>query len=440
MQTRKFSWIILLLFSSFFAVSCWATVPGAGFHVLRYELNLTPQLSDHSVRGTETIYLQATTPGLRTVAFTANALILDSATLDSATLNGAPVEHAQQNGALLFTLPEALDAQRTATLRIVYHGTPDSGITFAADSVYTSYDTCSWMVCSEDTPGDKSAFTLDLHLPAGMSSLASGRLVRSSRAQDGSQIDHWRSSRPYSAYLFGFAVGRFTAVRQRQQRDRLLFLSNAATRQELENDLANTGAMVRFLSQKAGVGLPQHSYAQLLVAGDEAQEATSYSILGKDNIDPRDDWAIVHELAHQWWGNLVTCATWKDFWLNEGITVYMTAAWKEHQYGHAAYAAEMDVAQRRVEAVRKQGWDKPLAYGGEYPTLGVRRSVQYSKGALFMERLRGELGDQAFWAGLRLYTRQHAGGTVTSIDLEHAMEQASGHDLSALFAEWVFGK
>src|SRR3546814_2912312 len=83
------------------------------------------------------------------------------------------------------------------------------------------------------------------------------------------------------------------------------------------------------------------------------------------------------------------------------------------------------------------GFDKPLAWNGTYPTLGVRRAIQYSKGALFMAQLRVTLGDAAFWSGLRRYTRDHAGGTVTSIELKRAMEEASGRDLRPLFAEWV---
>src|SRR3546814_3863365 len=134
--------------------------------------------------------------------------------------------------------------------------------------------------------------------------------------------------------------------------------------------------------------------------------------------DPSQDWAIVHELAHQWWGNLITCATLKDFWLNEGITTFMTAAWKEHRYGSAAYEAELDIARKRLDRARAEGFDKPLAWEGHYPSLGVRRAVQYSKGALFMDRLRATIGDAAFWAGLRQYTPSHAAGTVTRLDLE----------------------
>ncbi|MFK4980152.1 M1 family aminopeptidase, partial [Klebsiella pneumoniae] len=84
--------------------------------------------------------------------------------------------------------------------------------------------------------------------------------------------------------------------------------------------------------------------------------------------------AIVHELTHQWWGNLITCETLKDFWLNEGITTFMTAAWKQHRYGRAAYEAELNEARSRFEKARAMGFDKPLAWNGTYPTLGVRRA------------------------------------------------------------------
>jgi aminopeptidase N len=82
--------------------------------------------------------------------------------------------------------------------------------------------------------------------------------------------------------------------------------------------------------------------------------------------------------------------------------------------------------------------DYPLAYGGAYPSVRERRAIQYSKGALFMDHLRSVLGEDAFWAGLRSYTRQHAGGTVTSIDFERSMEKATGRDLTGEFAKWVF--
>lgn len=178
--------------------------------------------------------------------------------------------------------------------------------------------------------------------------------------------------------------------------------------------------------------------------GQEAQEAATFSLIGVQALqdeqeDPASSWIIAHEMAHQWWGNLVTCASWQDFWLNEGITTFMVAAWKQHAFGEAAYQQELDEARRRLAIAREAGFDKPLAWSGEYPSLRMRRAVQYSKGALFMAHLRQTLGEQAFWAGMRRYTRKNVGGTVVSQDLQRAMEHASRRDLSALFAQWVYG-
>ncbi len=405
--------------------------PGDGVHVLRYEVDLTPDLLAKSISGIETVHLRATAD-LTNIVFSGNALSIDSASFDGATV---PVSTAQH--LISIELPKALPHGKEGTLRIVYHGVPKQGVTWASTSVVTSYAACDWMICSEDSPGDKATFDLSLRVPAGMTSIASGKLVGKTSEKNGSEVDHWRTAMPYSAYLYDFAIGRFTATKSLQDGSELVYMSDVASVPEMQTAFQETPAMVQFLSEKAGMGLPAKSYTQLLVAGDEAQEAATYSIIGKDNIDPKDDWAIIHELSHQWWGNSITCASWKDFWLNEGFATYMTAAWKQHQRGQAGYDEEMNVARTRYEAVKAKGLDKPLAFPGEYKG---RRVIQYSKGALFLDHLRTMLGDETFWAGVRAYTRENAGVTVTSIDFERSMEKASGRDLAAVFAEWVFGQ
>ncbi len=413
--------------------------PGDGFEVASYRLALTPDVGAKTIAGRETILLRATADGVRQLTFSANALAIDAATLD-----GVAIAHSVQGGVLRFDLPRPLRRGRSVTLALSYHGRPARGFAGSGTTLYTSYFACDWMICSQNRFGEKAAFSLDLRVPAGMTSLSVGRRVARRPGPGGSEIHRWKAPRPYSAYLYGFAVGRFTRAGERAGSKRLTYLSDVAEAGELRRRFAETPEMVAFLSARAGVPLPVAEYGQLLVEGDEAQEAATYSVLGADALptkpnDPSQDWAVVHELTHQWWGNLITCETLKDFWLNEGITTFMTAAWKEHRYGRVAYEAELDVARGRLEKARARGYDKPLAWDGVYPTLGVRRAVQYSKGALFMAHLRATLGDAAFWSGLRRYTRDHAGGTVTSIDLERAMEASSGRDLRPLFAEWVFG-
>jgi aminopeptidase N len=269
-------------------------------------------------------------------------------------------------------------------------------------------------------------------------------MIGRTKAGDGAVIHRWRSTRPYSAYLFGFAVGPFTRIDQRAGGAELTYYGERTTATELRQLFAETPRMIAFLADRAGLPLTGGRYSQLLVPGREAQEAATYALIGRGELernaaDPSTQWVIAHELAHQWWGNLVTARTWQDFWLHEGITTFMTAAWKEHRFGAAAYRAELDAARTRLGRAREAGWDRPLAFAGAYPNIGTRRAIQYSKGALFMDHLRTMIGDEAFWAGLKAFTRRHAGGSVTSIDLQRAMEQAARRDLSPVFREWVFG-
>lgn len=429
-----------LLFAALFASPAFADPTlGAGFDVESYELALTPDMLNQTVAGRETIRFRVIDDGLKQLSFSGNAL-----TIDSATINGVPVSSASKGGSLTFDLPTPIARGSSVILELAYHGRPARGFSRSATALYTSYFACDWMICRQNDFGDKAAFSLALRVPAGMDTISVGRMISKRPGPNGSEIQSWKAPRPYSAYLYGFAVGQFTKTSEPVGLAKLTYLSDVADATELAQRFAPTPEMVRFLSDKAGVPLPVAEYRQLLVKGDEAQEAATYSVIGVDELpnkadDPTQDWVIVHELTHEWWGNLVTCTSFKDFWLNEGITTFMTAAWKEHRYGRAAYDAELDIARGRLEKVRAKGYDKPLAWDGHYPTLGTRRAIQYSKGALFMDHLRTTLGDAAFWSGLRRYTRAHAGGTVTSIDLERAMEAASGRDLHQIFADWVFG-
>lgn len=413
--------------------------PGSGFDVASYTLSLAPDVAGGTVAGIEHIRFRSTQDDLQTIAFSANAL-----TISEATIDGAPAIVETIGKALVFRLSKPLPKGHAATLRVRFAGAPARGVTVLPGAIYTSYFACDWMICLQDSPGDKASFALDLVLPDGVSSLATGRQSGMSTAGDGRIIHRWRSTRAYSPFLFGFAAGTFDKTTVAHGGNRLTYLDATGAKADLAALFAETPAMVDFLSAKAGVPLPSGRFTQLLVPGREAQEAATYALIGKGELDreaghPDTGWVIVHELAHQWWGNLVTCATWQDFWLNEGITTFMTAAWKEHRFGPAAYQAELDVARERVTRLRETGWDKPLAWNGAYPSLRERRAVQYSKGALFMDHLRRDLGEEAFWGGLRRYTMDNAGGTVTSIDFQRAMERASKRDLSPIFNEWVFG-
>lgn len=415
-----------------------APTPGATFDAQAYRLAITPDFASGTLSGSETVSVKIVGDDVNRLVFSPTGL-----TIDSATANGAALRTQSTKDATVITLPKAMKAGEALTLHIRFHGKPARGVTFAKEAVYTSYFACDWMFCPQDAPGDKANFDLSLTVPKGMTTLSAGDPVGKRAGPGGNETHRWRANRPYSPYLFGFAAGHFAKVEQRYGRRSIVYLNATGADAPLADLFGQTPQMVAFLEDKAGMPLPAARYTQLLVPGYEAQEATNYALIGTKQVnpvleDPKADWVIIHELSHQWWGNLITCQSWKDFWLNEGMATFMTAAWNEHRFGRDAYKAELDVARARLKRASDKGWDRPLTFEGKYPSIADRRAIQYSKGALFLDHLRTRLGDEPFWKGIRRFTRDHAGGTVVSADFQKAMEAASGKDLTATFDEWVY--
>ena len=415
-----------------------AAAPGAGpIDVLHQHVELEPDFAAKSVRGRTRLTFRSMEPGLLALSFTDNAL-----TLERVTVDGRTVAVERGGGRMTVRLAAPLRRGRRATLEAVYSGRPARGLTFFEGGAYTAYNTCDWTICDIDRPGDKATFSLELTVPAGFTTVATGERTRVRRTADGREVHGWRERRPYSSYLYGFAAARFRTTTLKAGRVELPLLTTTVPDKQLNIMFRDTPAMLAFFEGKAGVPFPHARYTQVLVPGGAAQEASSFSLLGEAQMtpmlkDPQEDWLIAHELAHQWWGNLVTNESWAHFWLNEGITTFMVAAWKEHRWGRAAYEHEMTLARGRRARAAEAGFDKPLAYAGDYPSLSVRRAITYSKGALFMDQLRRTVGEARFWAGLRRFTRAHAGGRVTSRDFQRAMQAESATDLAPLFDEWV---
>jgi aminopeptidase N len=156
-------------------------------------------------------------------------------------------------------------------------------------------------------------------------------------------------------------------------------------------------------------------------------------------LEAKDDVNLMaHEMAHQWWGALVGIRSWSDFWLNEGMADFMADAYLEQHVGRAAYDEQIADAKRAMEKLREDGKDRPLHWENWKDAREALGRLPYIKGALFLDRLRTELGDDKFWRGIVLYTSRNAGKLVDSSDFERAMEEASGRDLTGLFVEAVY--
>jgi aminopeptidase N len=282
---------------------------GNGFDVIRYTVRIRPDLRTTSVSGIETIELKTTIDDLKHLSFSANAL-----QISGATVNGVAVDVTSGKDGIVFLLPLALKKGQRSKLVFQFSGIPARGVKAIAGGIYTSYFACDWMVCLQDTPGDKADLQLDLLLPVGVTSMGVGKASAPKSEPDGLALHRWKTTRPYSPYLFAFAVGPFVRETVRTPVGEMTYLNGTGKDADLSKLFADAPKIAAFFAEKAGLSLPDRRYVQLLVPDNEAQESASFSLIGKNILDdeqenPSSTWVIAHEMAHQYWGNLVTCAT-----------------------------------------------------------------------------------------------------------------------------------
>lgn len=421
----------------FFAVSIGVACAEPAFDVTGYDVRLKPDFSTSTISGEERIRFTSLSDGLTTIDFSANDLSVTASMADALVPNNVA------DGRRIFRLPKALRKGESAELTVTFNGAAKRGLTFKDGAVWTNYFTCDAMICDQDRPGDKARINLALELPALSDAVAPGRLSFKDKTKTG-ELWRFEELRPTSAFLYGFAAGALRRVKLDGTKPHLFVLTQDTDDEKTKRLFAGTRRMLKFFEEKSGVPFKEPAYTQLLVAGGEAQESAAHSIIGHDNIDPiletpTEDWVIAHELAHQWWGNAITAETWQELWLNEGITVFMVAAYKEHRWGKAEYDREIAVAQKRWDAAKEQGFDVPLSWQGKYPSLKLKRAMAYAKAVIFLDTLRREVGEETFWSAIRLYSQANWGARVDANALRAAFERRTKHDLTPLFDEWVFG-
>ncbi|HYG82926.1 MAG TPA: M1 family metallopeptidase [Pyrinomonadaceae bacterium] len=409
--------------------------------VLHYDARVEPDIAGKTVRGKVLILFVARAGELTTVGLDCGDL-----TIDAARENNQPLKFTRDGRRLNVSLPRPAKAGERRRIEIEYHGAPRYGIRFYPDrnQVYTAFTTSQWMVCV-DAPDDRATLRLSLVVPANLETVANGRFVKRHQSGGGKLAHEWRQEKPVPTYTFGFAAGPFRALTEKHGRVRLRYLAAQFTGDELRRIFRDTADMISFFEERAGVRYADETYTQVLAERGYGQEMSGFSVMGESYgrkvlADEKDIWLGAHELAHQWWGNMVTCVNWNHFWLNEGVATFMAAAYKEHRFGREEYLREIESNRKNYERVRDAGKDRSLVFPDWSNPTADDRTLVYDKGAYVIHLLREELGERAFWSGLRQYTRAYFGRSVTTADFQTTMERASGKNLSAFFDKWVYIK
>jgi aminopeptidase N len=307
---------------------------------------------------------------------------------------------------------------------------------------FTAFYCDAWMVC-DTNPAQRATLRLEIVIPLqhsamGFRAAGPGKRGKEWRGEDG---DHFvfEQNEPVQTYLFSFGVARLSAAVEGKFS---LYAPDLTSQKEA---FAKTADAYAFLREKAGVDLLDSPYTQAFLPAGHAgfgQEAAGMALMSEEYLPElvgKDDVQLMaHELAHQWWGVLVGIRSWSDFWLNEGFAEFMADAYIEKHQGRAAYEKQMAELQERLQKLREEGKDRPLHWEQWKDARAALGAIPYVKGALFLDRLRTEVGEEKFWRGIGIYTARNARRLVVSRDFQRAMEKASGRDLSELFEEGVY--
>ncbi len=422
---------------------CMALTGAAGaatprpIDIVHYVVELTPDLSNGHIQGQMVIHFRGSESTSDIVTLNSGALVVEAV-----EYAGRPLRFEQVDQQLQIHLPRPVRAGRRGTLRLRYHGAPAFGLEFHPErrELYTLFSTSQWMVCI-DAPDERATLDLALLLPPDLVAIGSGHRARRVAVGKGRLRHRFELKQPMPSYVYGFAAAPYTEVITQHRHGKLQLLSRQRSSEQLRRIFAHSADMLEVFGNIAGTPY-RGDYAQALVAQTIGQELAGAALLSeaygeKLLADPDALALMAHEAAHQWWGNRITCRDWGHFWLNEGMATFMAAVYLQRRIGEDAYQRQVKAWAGRVARLRNEHKDHPLIYARWDRPSADDRAVVYQKGAYALHRLRRLLGEHAFWTGISEYSRSYDGRSVTTADLQRAMESASGRDLSRFFADWA---
>jgi len=418
---------------------------------VHYALDLEIHPEQRAFEGSCTVSMLATAGGVAVVS-------LDLVELEVRSVvepGGVPLEFRRDGGKLVVELGRELAAGDPLTLVIRYGGSPRKGMYFVedesgtVDQVYTQgqcIDSRWWFPCL-DYPADRATSELRVRFPAEWTAVAAGERLESV-VGGGTRVDHWRMDTSHPTYLTTLCLGDFAVVEGECEGVPLWYLVDPDWLALVPPTFEETDDALEFFGELTGVPYPYPKYAQTCVGnfahgGMENVSATTLTEntlndeLGHRDSDSND--LIVHELAHQWFGDLLTCRDWSHIWLNEGFATYLNALYVEHTEGADAFRVFMRQEREEYLAADVGAARRPTVWDYyRYPFDLFDGGHAYPGGASRLHLLRFELGDTLFFEGVRRYVADNVDSSVTTADLQAAMEAVSGRDLSDFFDTWLY--
>ncbi len=302
-----------------------------------------------------------------------------------------------------------------------------------------------------DYPNQKATTEVSVRVPKGFTAISNGALISKTDQADGVQF-HYRLGTPHVTYLVSLVVGEFSEWADTGPHGlKVQYYVPKGREADGKRSFENTAKMVTAFEEKTGVRYPYEKYSQVAVqdfifGGMENTSATTQTDLTlhdeRTHLDYTSDPLVAHELAHQWFGNLLTCRDWSHGWLNEGFATFMERVWVECKSGpdggfeEAKYYSYQDWKEYLDDDQHK--YRRPIVFNTYIEPIDLFDTHLYQKGGLVLNLIRSILGEADFWKSVQLYLVRHHGQTVETLDLIRAIEEATGKNLRRVFDEWVF--
>lgn len=413
----------------------------AGFDILRYDAYIKFDIPSRYISGKVTIKVKLLEQ-LETLFVDFSRLL----TLDSLFLNGLPAEIIRRNDSICVVLDGAFNANDTITVEVNYRGSPWRGYYVRENpyerNVYFSftepYDAPYWFPC-RNVPFDKAYFTLLADVPIGCMVAGNGILTLDSvDVLAGRHYFRWEESYPMAVYLFSVSIYPYWFHAETTSTGiPIYYYMYPEDSSRFSVDWGETPTMLEVFSTLFGdYPFEKYGMAECPIMGGwgamEHQTCTSYGDRLVDGTG-RFKMVVAHELSHMWWGDMITCGTWKDIWLNEGFATYSEALYVERRDGFDAFRNY--IAMLKVEYFEREEAEGRFPI---YDPLYMWGVTVYNKAGVVLDMLRKELGDSLFFALLHAYRRRFEYSFAVTSDFVDLCNELIGRPLDWFFNQWIY--
>jgi aminopeptidase N len=454
---------LFLFFFSVLQVSGQAPVKNFNrertFDVQHYTIRTNFDRRQKTVFGDTTVLLKPLRDDFKTIELDSAAIKYESVRLEPENIN---LNYRLSGQKIIIALDRAYSAKDSISIRFKYSAKPQKGIYFIEPLIENGKverDAQIWTqgepeeahhwFPSYDFPDDKATSEQIITFEKGETVIANGELLEKRENANGTVTFHYKMPVPHSTYLTSFVVGKYAKISDSYKNIPLGFYVYPGTESIVPIAYGQTKDMFRIFEEMFEMPYPFNKYDQTMVAnfnfgGMENITATTMAdteiLFARFNKGAVED-LVAHELAHAWFGNLVTCRNWAELWLNEGFATFLEAAYREKMYGRADYIRKIreDVAGFfAFDSTNKKRYALFNTLADPNVDDSLFNTVTYQKGGAVIHTLRETVGEEAFWKALKVYLNRHKFGNAETPDLQKVFEETSGRNLDWFFRQWVY--